>query len=144
MVSNVHNAVIRESGVNLSERETKLYAHWKSKLDNRHLGNFPQWLSSDTFTMYMIPCVGVKPWIMLRWMLYNGCDVFQISEVLYIKASIHRKGGGGRGALNIKISSYQYRVITIKIRRFYERLILIMGIPIPGKMVFTLRQGPQP
>ena len=37
------------------------------------------------------------------------------------------------GRLNINMSSYQYRVPMLKIRRSRDRLIFNMGIPIPGK-----------
>ena len=46
--------------------------------------------------------------------------------------------------LNINISSYQYRIPIIKIRRSGDRLIFIMEITIPGKTVFILRRGPLP
>ena len=35
---------------------------------------------------------------------------------------------------NIKMPSYQYRIPIIKIRRSCDRLIFIIGIPIPGEM----------
>ena len=39
------------------------------------------------------------------------------------------------------MQSYQYRIPIIKIRRSHDRLIFNMGIPIPGKIFFTLRRG---
>ena len=48
------------------------------------------------------------------------------------------------GRLNINMSSYQYRIPIIKIRRSGDRLIFIMEITIPGKTVFILRRGPIP
>ena len=43
--------------------------------------------------------------------------------------------------LTIKILSYQYCDPMTKIRWFHDRLIFIMCIPIPGNMVFILKQG---
>ena len=47
------------------------------------------------------------------------------------------------GHLNINMPFYQYiEIPMLKIRRSCNRLIFNMGIPVPGKMVFILRQGP--
>ena len=49
----------------------------------------------------------------------------------------------GRGGLSMKMSSYQYMIPMLKIRRSHDRLIIInMRIPYQGKTVFILRQGP--
>ena len=45
--------------------------------------------------------------------------------------------------LTIKVPSYQHRDShVIEIRRSHDLLIFIMGIPIPGKTIFKLNQGP--
>ena len=46
--------------------------------------------------------------------------------------------------LNINISSYQFRIPIIKIRRSGDRLIFIMAITKHGKTVFILRRGTVP
>ena len=45
------------------------------------------------------------------------------------------------GSLNIKTWSYQFRIPIIKIRRYQDRLIFIMEIPISGKTVFLYWDG---
>ena len=44
--------------------------------------------------------------------------------------------GGGGGGLNIQTPSYKYRDSYKKIGRCDDRLIILMEIPIPGKMIF--------
>ena len=47
------------------------------------------------------------------------------------------------GRLSIKMSSYQYKIPMLKIRRSRDHLIIFnMGIPILGKTVFILRRAP--
>ena len=46
------------------------------------------------------------------------------------------------GHLNVKMMSYHYINPIMKERWSHDPLIFIMGIYIPGKMVFILRQGP--
>ena len=45
------------------------------------------------------------------------------------------------GHLNIKMSSYQYRIPMLKIRRSCDRLIFNMEIPIPGKGGLYIETG---
>ena len=59
------------------------------------------------------------------------------------KDSLYIEIGPG-SHLNIKMSSNQYRISMLKIRRSHDRLIFNMGIPKPGKTVFILKQGPGP
>ena len=47
------------------------------------------------------------------------------------------------GLLNIKLSSYQYRIPMLKIRRYRDRLIFNMGITIPGKDGLYIETGPR-
>ena len=47
------------------------------------------------------------------------------------------------GRLNINMSSYEYRHPLWKIRRSRDRLIVNMGIPIPGKGGFYTETGPR-
>ena len=51
------------------------------------------------------------------------------------------KISGGR--LNIKMSSYQYRILMLKIRRSRDRLIFNMGIPILAKVGLYIETGPR-
>ena len=66
-------------------------------------------------------------------------NIFQILRIRCVCVG----GGGGGDVLNIKILSYQYRDPYVKEKRSCNRLIFNMGIPIPGKTVFVLRQGPE-
>ena len=46
------------------------------------------------------------------------------------------------GRLNIKMSSYQYRDLHVKIRRSRDRLIFNIWIPVPGKHGLYIKTGP--
>ena len=63
-----------------------------------------------------------------------------LSALLALCEGNHHWPAGGR--LNIKMSSYQYRIPMLKIRRSRDCLIFNMRIPIPGKDGLYIETGP--
>ena len=76
----------------------------------------------------------------------KNAELFHRQFHLYWKPSLwpcvaiwHQSGG----RLNIKMLSYQYRILMLNIRRSHDRLIFNMGIPIPGKGGLYIEMGPR-
>ena len=85
--------------------------------------------------------------LLMKSLILNGtkiyciCILYHSTMLKWLKtADVCPNRCQGPGVcINIKTSSYQYRIPIIKIRQSHDCLIFIMQIPIPGKMVFILR-----